>query len=264
MILYITGIGIVAPGLTDWEEASAVLRGDRPYTRIPLGRLSPAILPPNERRRATMPTRLALEASRQVLEVSKTDPEQLSSVFASSDGDLALVDAMCTSICREPPSVSPTIFHNSVHNAVAGYWSIAFGCMAASTSIAAWDGTFAAGLVESAAQLATDANELLLVAYDVPVSGKLDSHRHFCAPFACALALSNTDMTAPIASLQISIESAVQDTALPSELGTALDSLRLGNPAARSLSLFHAIATRRHGQLYLPYLADTSLCIRVN
>ncbi len=213
---------------------------------------------------ATLPSRLALEASRQVLEVTKTDPAQFSSVFASSDGDLALVDAMCTSICREPPSVSPTIFHNSVHNAVAGYWSIAFGCMQASTSIAAWDGTFAAGLVESAAQLATDADELLLVAYDVPVAGKLDSHRHFCAPFACALTLSNTETTAAIASLRISIEPGEQGTVLPSKLGTELDSLRLGNPAARSLSLFHAIATLRHGPLHLPYLANASLCVRVN
>lgn len=264
MSLYLTGIGIVAPGLTDWEGTAAVLRGERPYAQAPLGRLAPTVLPPNERRRATLSARLVLEAIRQATEVTDVGPEQLPSVFASSDGDLSLVEAMCASICREPPTISPTIFHNSVHNAVAGYWSIASGCMAASTSIAAWDGTFAAGLVESAAQLATDANDLLLVAYDVPVPGKLDRHRHFHAPFACALTLSNINRAPALASLRISIEPGLRDTALPSKLGTDLESLRLGNPAARVLTLLHAIASVRHGLLYLPYLADTSLCVQVN
>ena len=53
----------------------------------------------------------------------------------------------------DPASISPTRFHNSVHNAAAGYWTIGAHCMQAATAISAYDASFAEGLLEALMQL---------------------------------------------------------------------------------------------------------------
>src|SRR3546814_8342283 len=80
------------------------------------------------------------------------------------------MDYMCATLTGEPRSISPTKFHNSVHNAAAGYWTIGSGCMHASTAVSAFDASFAQGLVEALAQLAEGAEAVLLAAYDGPRS----------------------------------------------------------------------------------------------
>ncbi len=56
------------------------------------------------------------------------DPAQLPSVFTSTYGDQEIVDYMCTTLAKEPIAVSPTKFHNSVHNSAAAYWTIWYAC----------------------------------------------------------------------------------------------------------------------------------------
>ena len=69
-----------------------------------------------------------------------------------------------TATCRSPTTcaarspvnrttVSPTRFHNSVHNAAAGYWTIGAGAMQPATAISAFDASFAQGLLEAMVQL---------------------------------------------------------------------------------------------------------------
>ena len=65
---------------------------------------------------------------------SGRDPATLPSVFTSAHGDLAVNDYMCATLATQPTAISPTRFHNSVHNAAAGYWTIATGCHAASSA----------------------------------------------------------------------------------------------------------------------------------
>jgi len=62
--------------------------------------------------------------------------------------------------------LSPTQFHNSVHNTTAGYWSILSKCQAPATAIAAADDTFAMGLIEAYSQLQQEGGDRLLVCYD--------------------------------------------------------------------------------------------------
>jgi hypothetical protein len=161
-------LGIVAPGLKDWSAAAPVLRGERPFREEPLVVPLPMSLTPNERRRTTLAMRIALEAARQATADAAFPPAELISVFASSDGDMELIDSMCRALYRDHEPPSPTVFQNSVHNAVAGYWSIAEGCRQASTSVAAGDGSFAAGLLEAATQAVVGGRPALLVAFDVP------------------------------------------------------------------------------------------------
>lgn len=91
----------------------------------------------------------------------------------SVHGDLAINDYMCATLATAPTQLSPIKFHNSVHNAAVGYWTIGTGCQQASNSLSAFEYTFAAALLEAAAQCAADAQPLLLVGFDAEAVGPL-------------------------------------------------------------------------------------------
>lgn len=168
----IEGIGFWAPGLPGWDAARAFARdGSRPEAAP--ARPSPQLLPPNERRRAPDTVAVALDVALAACAMAQRDPKTLPSVFASMHGDLAITDYMCATLASEPAGVSPIRFHNSVHNAAAGYWTIGAGAMEPATAISAFDATFAQGLLEAAVQLAAGADAVLLVAYDAAATGPL-------------------------------------------------------------------------------------------
>jgi hypothetical protein len=168
----IEGIGFWAPGLPTWGDAIAFVR-DGTLPEASPARPSPQLLPPNERRRAPDSVAVALDVALAACAAAQRDPKTLPSVFASMHGDLAITDYMCTTLAEQPSSVSPIRFHNSVHNAAAGYWTIGAGTMQPATSISAFDATFAQGLVEACTQLATGAEAVLLVGYDSASAGPL-------------------------------------------------------------------------------------------
>jgi hypothetical protein len=263
MRVRITGLGVVAPGLADWSGAAAVLRGEQGYEAGALALPPPAGLTLNERRRATLATKLALEAARQATAQVGPARRELASVFASADGDMSLIDSMCRAIYehREPPS--PTVFQNSVHNAVAGYWSIAEGCRQGSTSIAAGDGSFAAGLLEAATRVVCIGAPALLVAFDVPAPELLHPHRPFVCAFACALLLAPETADDGGAALTLTLDdigAAPPETPMRDD---ALEAVRSGNPAARSLPLLTALAGTRPARVALPYWPDLRLSVDV-
>lgn len=159
--------------LPGWELARAVIRGEAPVPQSTAPRPAPMLLAPTERRRAPDTVALALEVAARACEAAQLPPAQLPSVFASTHGDLAISDYMCTTLAETPSLISPTKFHNSVHNAAAGYWTIGTGCFRTYTAISAWHYTFAAGLLEAATQALCDACPVLYVAFDVEAKGPL-------------------------------------------------------------------------------------------
>lgn len=251
------GCGIVAPGFADWPAAVAVLRGERVYQSRPLTVPPPTRLAPNERRRATLATRLALEAARQATAESGIPPAGLLSVFASSDGDMGLIDSLCRAIYEHHAPPSPTVFQNSVHNAVAGYWSIAEGCRQSSTSLAAGDGSFAAGLLETATQATCVGTPVLLVAFDLPAPELLHPHRTFACPFACALLLAPATDGGDGRILTLTLRERTETETTLSD--TALETLRTGNPAARALPLLAALAGSGSATVRLPFWPDLQI-----
>ncbi|VXC12359.1 conserved hypothetical protein [Luteimonas sp. 9C] len=168
----IAGIGFWTDGLPDWNAARAFAReGTRPDTAP--SRPSPQLLAPNERRRAPGSVAVALEVALAACRDAGVAPETLPSVFASTHGDLGITDYMCDTLATDPTAISPTKFHNSVHNAAAGYWTIGAGCTEATTAISAHEATFAQGLLEAMMQLAAGSPAVLLVAYDTASTGLL-------------------------------------------------------------------------------------------
>ena len=171
--LRLLGVAAWIDGLPGWDAVRAFARGEAGLVEGAPRKPAPALLAPNERRRAPDSVALALDVAMAACTAAGRDPAALPSVFASTHGDLAITDAMCRTLAEAPLEVSPTRFHNSVHNAAAGYWTIGAGCHAAATAISAYDATLAQGLLEAATLLASGEDAVLLVAFDVASTGPL-------------------------------------------------------------------------------------------
>lgn len=248
--VYLHAVGLVAPGLEGWAASLPVLCGEREYQETPLSTFDSELLPRNERRRLTPVIKLALQAGEEAIRGGGVAVESLRSVFASSGGDGAIIDRICRALNQPERPVSPTQFHNSVHNSPAGYWAIATQCRGASVSLSAHDASFAAGLLESGALAVAAPGPVLLVAYDHPLPAPLSEARQFHAPFAVALLIDAEPNAGALAALDI----AVTDSGSEDCNSGALESLRTGNPAARSLPLLQAVARGVAGRVVLPYL----------
>ncbi len=264
MRVYVNGIGLLAPGLTGWRDSIPVLIGTGAYRRGDIPERRTSLLSANERRRTTATIKLALqvaqEADEQTSEQMGGGVARVCSVFASSEGDSEIIHKVCAALATPERPVSPTLFHNSVHNAPAGYWSIATGCTMPSASICAYEGSFSAGLLEAATTVLVERASVLLVAYEYPPPFPLRETRHVSEPFATALWLAR-DRTS---SGRVSLELSLTETAEEDRLDDAeLEHMRTSSPAARSLPVLRAIARARADDVVLPYLQHARLAVRV-
>ena len=171
--VFVDGIAFWAPRLPCWELAAQVFRDEALAPDEPARRPAPALLPPTERRRAPDTVAVSLEVAAKACEAASLDPATTPSVFASTHGDLAISDYMCETLASNPALTSPTRFHNSVHNAAAGYWTIATGCLAPYTAVTAYTFTFGTGLLESIVQATAGDTPVLYVAYDIAARGPM-------------------------------------------------------------------------------------------
>lgn len=251
----VLGIGFAAPGLLGWPAACECLADGAAYRPEPLPRLNPAGLPANERRRLSTTMRLALTVAGEAMAAAGADPAATLTVFASANGDGDIIHSICEELARPEPAVSPTKFHNSVHNAPAGYWSISAHAMTPYTAVSAHDGTFAAALLE-AASLAGAGAPVLLAAYDRPLPMPLGETRPSHDAFGCALVLQG-GLDAGTA-LTLSLEDGGGESGVDD---SELERLRAGNPAARALPLLALLAGGRPGTVRLPYVGDTRLVV---
>jgi len=235
---YIEAISFVAPGLPDWKHTQAVLRDAIPYVSSELMPYQPTLLPPNERRRASPTVRMAFRIAEELIQHSSIPADQLACVFSSADGDLSIAQRICTALADSTRLVSPTDFHNSVHNAAAGYWSIAANAKGPSTAIAAFDHSFATGLLEAHCMVQIENQPVLLVVYDVPAPQPLHASRPVAIPAGVGLLLT----VAPTANTIAGISMQIAECTGTNTNDTAVETLRLSNPAARALSLLQALA----------------------
>jgi hypothetical protein len=189
----------------------------------------------------------ALAVAQEAVAQSGVSREEFQVVFASSDGDGDIVHRLCSALAAPGAEVSPTDFHNSVHNAAAGYWSIGAHSSAPSTALCAYDGSFAAGLLEAACQASAEARPVLLIAVDLPYPPPLAAHRPVRHGFAAALALASGS------GLEISVENGPPSPQPLMEFQ--------GNAAAASLPLLAALARPGKALVNLP-LGESILQVR--
>jgi len=259
--IYLSKLSVVAPGLESWQQSKALLSGKEAYIKKELSKIAPTILPANERRRTTPLIKLALHAAEQCIGSDLSVAAQYATVFASSDGDHAINDKMCTAINLPERAVSPTNFHNSVHNAPAGYWAIAAKAQLNSNSLSACNESFAAGLIEAATFTKMEKKPVLLVAYDIPAQQPFDIVRHLEDTFAVAMCLSYKRTENSIAELVIEPATETNYSVCDNNV---LEKMRLGNPAARSLPLLEVLAKEKNNSVLIPNVQSSSLKINVN
>jgi hypothetical protein len=236
---WIDGIALWAPRLPGWDEAAAILRGEQGPPAEPARRPSPALLPPTERRRAPDTVAVSMEVAARACEAAGVGPAQTASVFASTHGDLAISDYMCETLAKTPTLTSPTKFHNSVHNAAAGYWTIATGCYEPYTAVSAFHHTYGQGLLEALAQAETSGAPVLYVAYDIEARGPMATVVPSRGMLGAALVIS----PAPSARAQAALAWEVAASPAPaSRARPASLALAAGNDMAPCLPLYEALA----------------------
>jgi hypothetical protein len=254
MEVFVDSVGLIAPGLVGWPAARPILRGDAPYVWQDLPVVAPVILPATERRRCIASARLALTTAYEAFSaVSSPEPRPLACVFASSDGDGQVIRQIADGLAQDEPDVSPTRFSNSVHNAAAGYWSIAAGLKQASTTICAFDETFAAALLDASTQALDEQTDVLMTAFDICFPEPFSQLRPTAVDCAVSLILTAQRSTQSIARLHIALTDRCPASPMPADLPQSFYS----NPAARALPLLAALAIPSGQTICLDYLDQT-------
>jgi hypothetical protein len=259
--VYVEGIGVRGDGLDGWESAAEALAGRRDYRPAPVNLPPITLLPANERRRTVTTVKLALAVGAEAFAHAKRAPAEIATVFTSSSGDGDTIHQILESLAAAEIDVSPTRFHNSVHNAPSGYWSIATGSFAPTSSLCVHDASFVAGLLDAAAQAVVDKRPVGLVAYDLPYPEPLNTFRTIGSTFAVALVIAPAPSDVTVAGLAIALG---QGNEPPSTMaGAHLETMRQGNPAARSLPLLEALARGLETKIVLDYVGDSAVTVSV-
>ena len=261
MEVFVESVGLLGPGLANWPASRPILQGLTPYEPGEVLLRAPESLPPAERRRTGAPVKLAIGAGLDALARSQRSAESLATVFASSGADGEMIHQICEVLATPQRDVSPTRFHNSVHNAPAGYWSIALRSRAPSTSLCCFDWSFAAGLLEACAWCLTEGEPVLSISYDLPYSEPLHTLRPIAGTLGAALLLAPQRTSASFARLDVRVEGEAGKATRMKD--AALEALRSHNPTGRALPLLRALASPSAEEPVLEYL-DCALSISVS
>jgi len=252
---WIEGIGFLAPGLPDWPTAHAVFCEKTPLTAAASILPVPGILPPAERRRASRVVKLALAIGLEAAAQAAADVSTLATVFSASGADGHNCHALCEQLASDDRQISPTRFHNSVHNAAAGYWGIATQSRAPCQVLCAYDASFGAGLLDALGQVVVDRQPTLLIAYDSEYPEPLHSKRPLPDVAGIALLLTPERGARALASITARL-----DEDAPATLADpALETLRATVPALRGLPLLELLARSEAGSVGLDYLPPLQL-----
>lgn len=260
--LEIAGVGIWSPFFSDW---AAFVQGVSKQSWQEGARLQPDLIPAMERRRAPLSVKLAVESMSQACSMAQMDAAQAAVVFSSAMGDIQITDYMCKTLAIPPRLISPTKFHNSVHNATTGYWSIVSQTHAATNAVSAFEFTAPMALLEAAIQAIEEPAPVLVVAQEMATVGPLELSCPSRHPFTLALLLTKTGQSSnPLAIMGFEArQQAVEWPQLPAELDEALGS----NFGARLLPLAVELAKGSTGNspsrsmLEFPLNSSSSLAI---
>lgn len=253
---YLQGIAVAAPGLANWSHAQKIFSLEKEYRYEPSPFPTADILPPREKRRASPTVNLSLHLAETAQKSSKIDPQQLRTVFATSDGDSDIFDYLCRNLAEDQPAISPTLFHQSLHNSAAGYYGIAVHSYQASLSISAGDETFSAGLFTAAMEATAHQAPVLLVSYNLPYPAPMDRHYPMLTWFGVSLVLSPVRLENSWAKLDLQLVQREKASVLSMP---SLEILKEGNLIAKSLPFLAALSAKKNARIYLDYLPPSSL-----
>lgn len=126
----------------------------------------PSLLPTRLRRRTSPLTRVVAGCLRDLAAQTGLDLRTTALVHGSALGELKVTVDLLTALHRDDGLLSPTAFHNSVHNTPMGYVSIATANRDVSTSIAAGESTTAMALLEATCLLQCGTSNVAVIVAD--------------------------------------------------------------------------------------------------
>jgi len=249
----VAGVSVWGPGLPGWAASRPILAGEAPYRPAETLAPPPVLLSAGERRRAGTMVRLALLVAHQAVEMSGMAASEVRVIFGSACSDGAIIGSILDTLAGDDHQLSPTLFHNSVHNAPAGYWTIATRSRQPVTSLGADAATFPAALLAGMSQVADGEGPVLVCVYDVPLPAPLLATRPSAAMFGFALVLVPPPAgQGALLSVRYVGEPAVGPCEPRAE---GLRALSRDNPATVGLRLLEALACEETVRVDVPYLA---------
>lgn len=256
----IMGLGAWSPTFADWSSFCTGLRSGEWSTDVAL---QPELIPPRERRRAPQLVKMAIEVMDQACKMADMSPDDVAVVFSSAMGDMQITDYMCRALTKTPKLISPTRFHNSVHNAAPGYWSITTGAFTPATAVSAHEYTASMAFLEAAIQVVEENTPVVLVTQEVaaplPLFDTCPSEQAFSAAVLMTPPGFSDSATCTLA---FSVEEGAEDWPEPdARLSPDLAS----NFGARLLPLLAAIADgKRSAEFNFPISDFASLSLALS
>lgn len=161
--VWLRGVGVWTPahaGFSAWIDAGMPDQLEPAPGVEPL-KPSAELLHPRLRRRTSVLTRMLVTALAEACQQGGAQASQTRYVLVSSWGEIETTVELLAQIADGP--VSPTAFHNSVHNTATGYMSIATGNHRESTALAAGPHALEIGLLEVCTGLRQTGGDALLL-----------------------------------------------------------------------------------------------------
>ena len=215
----------------------------------------PEAIPARERRRAGLLINLAVQVAHEACENAGVAKNTLPSVFASALSDTAVTDYMCRKLAQPEKMLSPTKFHNSVHNAPSGYWTISSENRAPSSYVAGFEHTVGSGLMEAISQSQAAGSPVLLVCYDIAVSAPFDELLNITESLAVSCIIGRPRDGSPSFTTQLTKRQPATQPGHP-----FLAARAQANPAGELLQLIEStLVPNAHARLSLPVSNGTSL-----
>ena len=266
MRVAITGVGLWARGMTSLDDFMA--GGDDEFAALETATFEPprpSAIPARERRRAGLAINLCVEVAHQACDVAGIDKSSVPSVFVSALADTAITDYMCRKLAGAEKLLSPTRFHNSVHNAPACYWAISTANRASNTFIGGFLESFGAGFFEASSQAVAVGGSTLLVGYDIATAPPLDDIAGIAETLAVALVVSPASRARPrrpLSAVAAEVRFVAEPAPPPLPRAPALARLSAANPMGSALALVEQCVSDDKRELRLPASPRAHLKLR--
>jgi len=205
--------------------------GDRQGNESPIMLPKAQRIPTMLRRRLGSHGKLAMAAAESAIAAT---PKSMPTVFSSQHGDLARTLELLDSLTSNEP-LSPTHFSLSVHNAIAGIYSIARNDNSPTTALSSFVDDVSSALLETQLILEEQQCEFALcIVHDEPLPELYSTQSIPKRPYATAFLLSaKPSMSSKTLELSISPDDSPKSTSTPIERPTAVELVEFLNQEKR-------------------------------
>jgi hypothetical protein len=256
----ITGIGLWGNGLNGWDKFVSDYKTGFSSSGSTTAPPSPAGIPARERRRAPLTVKLAIEVIEQASSMALVEQHELCSVFSSAMGDSHITDYMCRTLAGDDKTLSPTKFHNSVHNTPSGYWSIGANNRMPSTFVSGCRNSFSIALLETMSLAISEQKPTVLAIYDVAFGQPLFDVCPISEDFAAALII-DPDTSKATWSLELDTVLDPGEHSNPKNAYLA-DRVKC-NPSASALILCEMLAEKSSKTFNLPLRMGSNSSVKI-